>query len=61
MAPAAFPAPIPSQPSKTPSCILTFLGGGCMMLKGHQSSSGGGVGEAGRRRAERSGRPREPA
>lgn len=25
-------------PKHHPGCVLTFLGGGCMMLKGHQSS-----------------------
>lgn len=28
---------------KPPFCTLTFLGGGCMMLKGHQSSPDRGV------------------
>ena len=51
----------PPKTSKTPSCILTFLGGGCMMLKGHQSSSHGSVSEEGKRRVERRGPPREPA
>ena len=37
------------------------LGGGCMMLKGHQSSSHGGVSEERKRRVERRGPPRERA
>lgn len=51
----------PPKTSKTPSCILTFLGGGCMMLKGHQSSSHGGVSEERKRRVERRGPPQERA
>lgn len=37
------PRPLYTSLPKSPSCTLTFLGGGCMMLKGHQSSPDGGV------------------
>lgn len=43
IAPAAFLGRIPPKAPKPPSSTLTFLGGGCMMLKGHQSSPDGGV------------------
>lgn len=33
------PPPPPNLQSPPASCALTFLGGGCMMLKGHQSSA----------------------
>lgn len=36
--PSRVPCTHPSQTAKPPNCTLTFLGGGCMMLKGHQSS-----------------------
>lgn len=41
--PSRVPCTHPSQTPKPPNCTLTFLGGGCMMLKGHQSSPDGGV------------------
>ena len=37
------PRPLYTSLPKPPSCTLTFLGGSCMMLKGHQSSPDGGV------------------
>lgn len=38
--PRSLYTPPPPKPPKTPaSGALTFLGGGCMMLKGHQSSA----------------------
>ncbi|XP_035120051.1 uncharacterized protein LOC118145596 [Callithrix jacchus] len=45
----------PPRTPKPPSCALTFLGGGCMMLKGHQPSPTAALARTWRRRAREEG------